>query len=318
MNLTALRRIAPVLALSAATSLTACAYDSPAAPEPGPTLEASHDLLFEQAVPGNINESQLKVRDDRTGVVRDLFGQTISGAQPTVSADGQRVVYAAIRSLDDYDFQDLFLVTRTSAPRRIALATGPEFSPALSPNGQRLAFIKMTEEGNTQLYVADIDGRNETAVSLALAPGLRYGYSTPAWSPDGSRLLFSAGEPGSLHLHVVNANGSGLRQLTDTSVSDIDGAWAPDGQTIAYVRTVSPSQSQIMIRHLSTGAERAFNFPWRNRQPAWSPDGQRIAFASNMTDNQDLEIYTVRPDGSGLTRLTDDMLRQQSPRWIAR
>ncbi|MBL0939178.1 MAG: PD40 domain-containing protein [Gemmatimonadaceae bacterium] len=318
MIITTLRRIAPVLALGFAISVSACAYDSPTEPSPHPSTETTYDLLYEQ-MPANSSTPKLVVRDEDSGQIRDLFDRLTPGGQPSVSADGQRVVFVAASTTPDaYDYQDIFFVTRNASPRRITLTDGPEFAPAISPNGQRIAFIRLTETGNTQLYLADIDGRNEMAVMLALAPSLTYGYNTPAWSPDGSRLLFSAGDPGRQHLHIINANGTGLRQLTDTTVSDIDGTWSPDGQTVAFVRTTSLSQSQLMIRHLTTGAERSFGFAWRNRQPAWSPDGQRIAFVSNMTDNQDLELYTVRPDGTQLTRLTDDTHRQQSPRWIAR
>lgn len=67
-----------------------------------------------------------------------------------------------------------------------------------------------------------------------------------------------------------------------------------------------------------TGAERTFAFGFRNRFPAWSPDGQRLAFVSNMEDNLDLELYTMRADGDGLVRHSFDDLRQQSPRWVRR
>lgn len=319
MNIIALRRIAPVLALSLATGVTACAYDSNLGPEPAPNNGLAYDLLFEQSLAENPNAQLLMVRKDDTGQVQHLFDRVTPGAQPSVTADGQHVVFVGPSATPDaYDYQDVFVTNRGGVTRRIPLAAGPEFSPAISPSGQRIAYIKLTESGHTQLFLADLDGRNETMVSLPLAPALTYGYASPAWSPDGSRLLFSAGEAGRMHLHIVDANGTNLRQVTDTTVSDIDGTWSPDGLTIAFVRALSPSHQQLMIRHLTTGAERAFSFAWRNRQPAWSPDGQRIAFVSNMTDNQDLELYTVRPDGTQLTRLTDDALEQRSPRWIAR
>lgn len=309
------RHAAPLLALT----LAACAYDSPLEPTPAPVDLASYDLLYEQPLGLGLNGLRLVVRRSDNGQVSDLFGQTITGASPSVSADGQRVVFVGLPAgNDDYDYQDLWTVTRGGTPRRLPLAFGPEGSPTLSPNGQRIAFVRFGDDNVSRLFVADIDGRNERGISLPTPPGVIQHVAAPAWSPDGARLLFSAGEPGRLHLFVLNADGTGLRQLTNASVSDIDGAWSPDGQSVAFVRAASPAQNQLMIQHLPTGAERRFDYPWRNRFPSWSPDGSRLAFVSNMTDNQDLELYTVRPDGSELVRLTDDDVRQQSPRWIRR
>lgn len=296
--------------------LAACAYDGITEPAPDPT--AAYDLLFETTTP-MLNDHTLMVQRLDTGARSNLFGLAISGGMPSVSANGQRVVYVGLGTgQQEYDFQDLFVVTRGGLPQRIVLSPGSEYAPSISPDGQRIAYIKIDDNGVSRLYVADIDGRRETPVTFAIAPGLIQSYASPAWSPDGSKLLFSAGQPGLLHLWIANADASNPRQITNAEVSDIDGAWSPDGTALVFVRTLGVASNQLMIRHLTTGAERSFNYAGRNRFPSWSPDGQRIAFVSNMTDLADLELFTVRPDGASLTRLTDDDVRQQAPRWIRR
>lgn len=306
-----------------AVCFTACGSDNPTAvipdPDPLPGNSARYDLVYEETLANNLNGVRLRVRSLDGGGDSALFGVDITGASPSVNADGRVVVFVGAGSdPDGYDYQDLWRIVRGGAPQRIPLQLGTEFSPSVSPDGQRIAYIRLGEDGHTHLYLADITGQNERELSFAVAPGLQQGFSGPSWSPDGTKLLFSAGEPGAQHLWMVGADGRRLSQLTEASVSDIDGAWSPDGKQVAFVRSASPASGRLMVLNLDTGVERDFGYAWRNRYPSWSPDGTRIAFASNMHDNADLELFTVRPDGTGLTQLTDDNLRQQAPRWLRR
>jgi Tol biopolymer transport system component len=298
--------------------LAACGGDAPTAVTPPPAAP-TYDLAYESAYPDNPSMLRLVVRSFATGVEQPLFGQEIVGATPTVSGDGSRVVFVGPRPGDDYDWQDLWTVQRNGTPQRIELGVrGPEFAPALSPDGTRLAFVRLDDAMLSHLFVADVSGANELEITFPVPPSVIQSVSSPAWSADGKRLLFSAGQPGLLHLWSVRADGTGLVQYTDAAISDLDGVWSPDGRQIAFVRTTNPAQSQLMLLDVSTGQERSFGYAWRSRYPAWSPDGSQIAFVSNMADNEDLEVYTVRPDGSALTRLTDDGLRQQRPQWLRR
>lgn len=299
--------------------LAACGTEHPTGVTPPPPDPAVYDLAYESASLDNPTQLRLVVRRFDTGAEQPLFGQVIVGATPSVSSDGSRVVYVGPRPDDDYDWQDLWTVRRDGTPQRIELsATGPEFAPALSPDGARLAFVRLDDNLVSHLYVADITGQNQREISFPLPPAVISAVSAPAWSPDGTRLLFSAGQPGALHLWSVRTDGTGLVQYTAAGVSDLEGAWSPDGKQIAFVRTPSPALAQLMVLDVATGDERSFGYGWRNRYPAWSPDGARLAFVSNMSDNADLEVYTVRVDGTELTRLTDDAVRQQRPQWLRR
>ncbi|QJR34172.1 PD40 domain-containing protein [Gemmatimonas groenlandica] len=311
------RALSALLPLVITTLISAgCQDDS--ATGPGPQPLPSFDLVFEETSAVGLNSDRLMVRRLDDAVSVPLFGTQVLGGNPSPSADGARVIFVGSRDGDTDDVQDLFVVGRDAPPQRIPLAAGTESSPTLSPDGTRVAYIKRGADAVGRLYVARVDGSSEAAVPIALAPGLSYAYAYPAWSPDGSTLLFSAGAPGNLHLFSARADGAGLRQLTTGAESDTEGAWSPDGRSVAFVRGTSPARTVLMTKELASGVERAFDFPWRNRSPSWSPDGERIAFASNMADNLDYELYVVRVDGSALQRLTNDELQQRAPRWIRR
>ena len=112
------------------------------------------------------------------------------------------------------------------------------------------------------------------------------GNDAPRWSPDGTMLVFARqgitvpGEPeGRTLLLVVDADGSNLRQLAPTELRAIDPDWSPDGSRIVFISTVI---EDVAVDPLVIGTD----------------------------------IYTVRPDGSGLQQLTADGASAR-PNWTA-
>jgi len=129
-----------------------------------------------------------------------------------------------------------------------------------SPDGQRIAFIA---EG---LWTAKVDGSD---ARLVVEDG-----TSPAWSPDGTKIAFMRG----CGIWVVNANGSGERQVFDEPGCEMDPGAVPI--------------------HLC---------------PTWAPDGRRLALDSSM--DGDKEIYSINLDGSGLTQLTRNDAYDGCPDW---
>ncbi len=60
-------------------------------------------------------------------------------------------------------------------------------------------------------------------------------YATPAWSPDGRKLAFVSDRDGNSEVYVMNADGSGQRNLTRNAAFDADPSWSPDGRKLAFV-----------------------------------------------------------------------------------
>jgi DNA-binding SARP family transcriptional activator len=126
----------------------------------------------------------------------------------------------------------------------------------------------------------------------------------PSWSPDEEQIVFNAG-PGftaesqkNQKLYIVNAGGSGLRQISDNNAADVEPDWSADGEWIAFNR----SGELWIIRPDGSEAQRLFG---KSEKPcvgnlAWSPDSQQIAFVGHrcMPVSAPEEIWVINRDGT--------------------
>ena len=82
------------------------------------------------------------------------------------------------------------------------------------------------------MYVVNADGSGG-AEPHAEAEGAAY--AAPAWSPDGRKIAFASERDGNSEIYLMNADGSGQRNLTRNLAYDGDPAWSPDGRKITFV-----------------------------------------------------------------------------------
>lgn len=129
------------------------------------------------------------------------------------------------------------------------------------------------------------------------------------------KIAFSSDRDGDYEVYVMNADGTGVTQLTNNSATDFDPAWSPDGTKIAFSSSRDGNSGrQIYVMNADgTGQTRLTNTFDTN--PAWSPDGTKIVFTSYRDGQPNAEIYAMNADGSGQTRLTNNGLLDFDPAW---
>lgn len=169
-----------------------------------------------------------------------------------------------------------------------------DYSATLSPDGSQIGFVR-----DGSLYRMNANG--SSAVFVASASGE---VVTPAWSPNGSQLVyadFSGGFfDGRADLKIVTTAGALVRTLLAQGRYNVEPSWSPDGASVALADGDSPLGCCDVLRIPATGGatQVVFNGTGFAGTPAWSPDGTRIAFHSGF------EIYVVSASGGTAIPLT--------------
>lgn len=170
------------------------------------------------------------------GGSRDIFMSEIGGTAltpitetsstneycPSLSADGKLIVYQS----GPGDKGEIW-VKNLSNGEKILLGKG--FCPVISPDGKRIAFARFSSNIEANIWVMNIDGSN----AMQLSAGKSEKASYPCWSPDGKRIAFQskdlANNKQTHDIYIINANGSGLIQVTANDSDDLAPYWSNDG-----------------------------------------------------------------------------------------
>ena len=182
-------------------------------------------------------------------------------------------------------------------------------APAWSPDGRTIVFVSW-RDGNGEVYAMDADGSGPRNLTQNPAKDVR-----PAWSHDGRSIAFvisrspsSRCKPGAgrcwddqpSEVYVMNADGSGKRNLTRDRANDDYPTWSPDGRRIAFLRVTGSYRHHGYhlyavnadgsgLRKLGRIAATAYF----SSHPVWSPDGRTIYVGR----------YLISTDGSGARKL---------------
>lgn len=171
-------------------------------------------------------------------------------------------------------------------------------SPAISPQGDKVAFITNRRGYFDVVAISAIDGsklktliRGEDNPEFEelniLNPNL-------AWSPDGSKIAISTKSKGRDDIALINYNTGKIEKLKFPNLDAIASiSWSPDGNKLAFDGNIGPYQD-IFVYNLET--QKLINITgdfFSDMQPAWGEDSETIYFVSDRGDKVALHNYTV-------------------------
>lgn len=212
-------------------------------------------------------------------------------------------------------------------------------APDISPDGKTVIFASW--EPSAKLYRAPIDGGDPTLLTgpCTSKAGVECDLGDPSYSADGKQVAFVKLEISDTYLSseidILDIASGQTRAIDSTRTSNVvnQPTWSPDGRQIAYhVDTQADANApitkiQIEVVNIDGTGLHELPIPSGNNRagdPDWSPDGSLIVFSTfpnregegDSTDK--LGIYTIHPDGTGLTNICGTCLSGGiAPTWTA-
>lgn len=317
----------PLHALTIACSvvlLLQCSHDD---------LSRQRDILFQATQHGGSEDTYALHLADLT-TRRMLKGDSVSSRGfPRWSPDGRSI--ADVREFGDSD-QIYILDTLGGTPRRLVpQLRGASGFPDWSPDGKSILFAAGPSADREGVYLIHADGSGLRSVVTDSANDYRY----PSWAPDGRRFAVATWSRSGSAILVADIASGATRQVlaADTVFFDCP-QWSPLGDVLlltVYLSGIVPGNTGALARSdlatldLSSGRLHSVTSDRNtlNNYGRWSPDGRWIVFQSDRHAPpfrsapgtpyrfDSLEIYVVRPDGTGLRRLTFNNYFDAHPSW---
>ncbi len=227
--------------------------------------------------------SATDARGDELRVVEVSSGKPVSitaevkdkgSTPPTWSADGSRIAFVGRA---EGAKAEVWVVNRDgSALRNVSakFAARAKAWASISPDGKSVAYVADIR-GTQPVVVADV----ETAESTVLTRAFPGAYESPRWSPDGKQLAVASSrdDPASARndIFVINADGTGLRNLSQDPGEDFDPQWSGDGKSVVF-SSLRTGTSQLFQVDLDSGkTSRISNNPSHDMDPVLRPVAKR-------------------------------------------
>jgi hypothetical protein len=200
---------------------------------------------------------------------------TAFSSDPTWSPDGTKLAFVSARNGERrkeifvVNLDGTGLVQLTTNVQLTTDSQGPyyswDFDPSWSPDGTRIAFASTRDGFNSEIYVMNADGSNQTRLTGPNSD------RSPTWSPDGQKIAFSTGSGESGGINVINRDGTNLVSVVRGGFSP---SWSRDGLKFAFSRLNASTgfKSAIFVSNQDgTGEVKITNNSFGCFNPSWSP-----------------------------------------------
>lgn len=217
--------------------------------------------------------------------------------QPAWSTDGKQIAFVSAREGTPHIY---VMDADGTGTRRLTDSDQEDDHPSWSSDGTRIVFSR---EG--AIFEVPAAGGAAHRVGRGLGSA-----QSPAFSPDGRLIAYDYRKPGFSirELYVMNADGTGNRQVTRLGQTSSLPAWSPDGGTLAFQSSVLGGKNEIYTVPVRGGTPKRVTTSTIDAiQPDWTPDGSGITFS------RDGALVTIANGKE--TQLTSGEDNDSAPAW---
>jgi tricorn protease-like protein len=245
----------------------------------------------------------------------------ISAPAAQAAYGGKRgpIVFERLLNPMDESSAQLFALSPAGQVRQLTHFQGGAFDPDYSPNGRHIAFDRRFPAGPDEAFTIRSDGSDPTRIPIACS-GQCLGIDEPNWARSGRRIAFGRAfgpvvkdNASTLELAAAGLSGTDDRVIrtfgpTTTGTEPHGAVWSPSGRMLAVTIENTSKQpigaSAIYLISANGKTVRRLTAPKLDAgNPDWAPNGKRIVFNSFYEGQSESELYTIRPDGTGMRRI---------------
>ncbi len=173
------------------------------------------------------------------------------------------------------------------------------YTPAWSPDGDRLAFYS-TRDGGRDLYIMDLFGKHIQRLTQNGSNN-----TSPSWSPDGREIAFASDYANAFGIYTMHVDCKDLFERCGTRLTPMDNywyaapAWSPDGKTIAFVSTKDTTNAFddslgnaniYLMNRDGTNVQRLTDNLGDDYTPSWSPDSRNLIYSAQNIQSGTMEL----------------------------
>jgi hypothetical protein len=197
--------------------------------------------------------------------LRRLTNNSADDLHPAWSPDATKIVFASDLQTPGGNLSDLFVMNAADGSGAVNITNTPtidEDFPAWSPNGTKIAFSR---DGD----IATVAPNGTGLVPLTATERIEI---EPDWSPSNSQLVFRTGINFDDEIFRMNADGSGVTNITNTGPSvEERPVWSPAGDKIAFTKGSFSAAEVWTMTPSGTGQVRITTNSFLDAQPSWQP-----------------------------------------------
>jgi TolB protein len=184
--------------------------------------------------------------------------------------------------------------------QQLTTGAGQDVQPAISRDGQRLAFSNLKQNADLWKLPVSATGTPNGPAQPVVATTRED--SRGAWSPDGQTIAFNSDRSGDMNIWLYSTKDGSARQLTRGPGGDYQPNWSPDSRQLVFFSSRSGNLDIWTVEVASGKLAQLTTNPSIDVNPFFSPDGRYVAYQSDQGGR--LEVWLMSANGSAPRQLT--------------